>query len=62
LGLEADATHGRLRIAPIETPLWRHVEVSGLQFGGHRIDFSVDGTRVKVGSVPQGIKVETNAG
>ena len=62
LGLEADATHGRLRIAPIETPLWRHVEVTGLQFAGHRIDFSVDGTTVKVGAVPQGIKVETSSG
>ena len=62
LGLEADATHGRLRIAPIETPLWRHVEVTGLQFAGHRIDFSVDGTHVKVGNVPHGIKVETPAG
>ena len=62
LGLEADATHGRLRIAPIETPLWRHVEVTGLHFAGHRIDFSVDGTRVKVGSLPDGIKVETSAG
>jgi glycogen debranching enzyme len=59
LGLEADATHGRLRIAPIETPLWRKVEVSGLHFAGHRIDFSVEGTRVKVGGVPRDIKVET---
>ncbi len=62
LGLEADATRGRLRIAPTGTPLWRHVEVTGLHFAGHRIDFSVDGTRVKVGSLPDGIKVETSAG
>jgi glycogen debranching enzyme len=59
LGLQADATRGRLRIDPIETPLWRRLEVSGLHFAGHRIDFSVDGTRVKMGKVPDGIKVET---
>jgi glycogen debranching enzyme len=59
LGLEADATRGRLRIAPIETPLWRRVEVTGLHFAGHRIDFAVDGTHVKVGHLPKGMKVET---
>jgi hypothetical protein len=48
---------GVLRIAPIETSLWKRVEVSGLHFGGHRIDFSVDGTEVKVGKLPQGISV-----
>jgi glycogen debranching enzyme len=57
LGLRADATHGILHVAPIETPLWRRVEVSGLHFGGHRIDFSVDGTEVKVGKLPGGISV-----
>jgi glycogen debranching enzyme len=59
LGLEADATRGRLRIAPIETPLWRRVEVTGLHFAGHRIDFAVDGTQVKVGRLPKGITVTT---
>jgi glycogen debranching enzyme len=59
LGLEADATRGRLRIAPIETPLWRRVEVTGLHFAGHRIDFAVDGTQVKVGRLPKGITVST---
>jgi glycogen debranching enzyme len=59
LGLEADATRGRLRIAPIETPLWRRVEVTGLHFAGHRIDFAIDGTRVKVGTLPKGITVTT---
>ena len=57
LGLEADAAHKRLRIAPVETPLWRRLEVTGLHFAGQRIDFSVEGTRVKVGSLPPGIKV-----
>jgi glycogen debranching enzyme len=59
LGLEADATRGRLRIAPVETPLWRRIEVTGLHFAGHRIDFTVDGKQVKVGKLPKGIKVET---
>ena len=57
LGLEADATRGRLRIAPIETPLWSRIEVTGLHFGGQRIDFAVDGTQVKVGKLPKGITV-----
>lgn len=59
LGLEADARRGRLRIAPIETTLWRRLEVNGLHFAGHRIDFSLEGTRVKLGAIPRGIKVET---
>ena len=59
LGLQADATRGRLRIAPVETSLWRRVEVSGLHFAGHRIDFAIDGTQVKVGKLPNGIKIIT---
>jgi glycogen debranching enzyme len=59
LGIEADATRGRLRIAPIETPLWSRVEVTGLHFAGHRLDFAVEGARVKVGKLPKGMKVET---
>jgi glycogen debranching enzyme len=59
LGLEADATRGRLRMAPIETPLWRRVEVTGLHFAGYRIDFAVDGKQVKLGKLPRGITVET---
>ena len=59
LGLEADATRGRLRIAPIETPPWSRVEVTGLHFAGHRIDFAVDGPRVVVGKLPKGITVTT---
>jgi hypothetical protein len=57
LGLSADARRGRLRVAPLETSLWKRVEVSGLHFGGHRIDFMVDGTKVKVGKLPKGIAV-----
>ena len=50
----------RLRIAPVETPLWRRLEVTGLRFAGHRIDFSVDGTRVKLEKLPPGIIVDTH--
>jgi glycogen debranching enzyme len=57
LGLEADARRGRLRIAPIETSLWHRVEVSGLHFAGERIDFAVEGTRLKLGRLPAGIAV-----
>ena len=59
LGLEADATRGVLRIAPVETLLWKRIEVSGLHFGAHRLDFSVEGERVNVGTVPRGIRVDT---
>ena len=59
LGLSAQGRSGRLRVAPVETSLWKRVEVSGLHFGGHRIDFSVDGTKVKVGQLPSGISVTT---
>ena len=59
LGLEADASQGRLRIAPVETALWSRLEVTGLHFAGERLDFSVEGERVKLGSVPRGVKVET---
>jgi hypothetical protein len=61
LGLEADATRGVLKIAPVETGLWRRIEVNGLHFGGQRLDFSVDGGRVKVGVVPHGMRVEIGA-
>ena len=57
LGLRADSSHGRLRIAPVETGLWKKVEVSGLHFAGQRIDFSVEGTRVKLGRVPRVVEV-----
>lgn len=61
LGLEADASRGQLRIAPVETALWNRIEVTGLHFAGRRLDFSVEGTRVKLGRVPAGIEVSTGA-
>jgi glycogen debranching enzyme len=57
LGLQADARRGRLRITPLATPLFNRLEVSGLHFAGHRLDFVVEGTEVKLGSIPHGIKV-----
>jgi len=62
LGLEADASRGRLRIAPVATALWKRLEVTGLHFAGHRLDFSVEGSRVKLGRVPRGVEVEIGPG
>jgi len=59
LGLEADPPHRTLRVAPVKTPLWNRVEVSGLHFLGHRIDFAVEGTAVKVGRLPAGVSLIT---
>ena len=57
LGLEADPRREHLRIAPTPTQLWNKIEVTGLHFAGRRIDFSVEGTEVKVGTLPAGITV-----
>ena len=43
---------------PSRRRLWNRVEVAGLHFAGERIDFSVEGTRVKVGSLPAGIAID----
>src|SRR5216683_2187955 len=59
LGLEADAPRGRLRISPLRTQLFQRMQVTGLHFKGERIDFTVDGDRVKTGRLPSGIKVQT---
>ena len=57
LGLKADASRKRLTIRPIQTKLFNRIEVTGLHFAGHRLDFAVDKGRVTLGAVPQGIKV-----
>jgi hypothetical protein len=57
LGLEAAPRRKHLRVAPMRTALWSWVEVSGLHFAGQRIDFSVEGTEVKVGPLPDGVTV-----
>ena len=60
LGLQADAQRGQLRVAPIQTPLYKRLEVTGLHFAGHRLDFAVEGDQVQLGPVPKGIKVVTS--
>jgi glycogen debranching enzyme len=57
LGLKADAARGLLTITPCRTSLWTRIEATGLHFAGHRIDFAVEGDRVKLGSVPRGIRI-----
>lgn len=57
LGLEADPRRKTLRVAPVQTRLWRWIEVTGLHFAGHRIDFGVRGEEVKVGELPAGVRV-----
>jgi glycogen debranching enzyme len=61
LGLNADSTRRRLRISPLATPLFRRLEVTGLHFAGERLDFVVEGTDVRLGRVPRGIRVETRS-
>ena len=57
LGLEANPSRKTLRIAPIETGLWNRIEVTGLHFAGQRIDFAVEGTKVKAGRLPAGVRI-----
>ena len=62
LGLEVDALAGRLRIDPVDTPLYGRLHVSGLRVGDGSVDFTVDrrrgGVRVVVDSCPPGITAE----
>lgn len=60
LGLRAESRRRKLHIAPIKTELWKRIEVSGLHFAGHRIDFAVEGTDVKVGRLPAGVTVSSS--
>ena len=57
LGLEADPRRKSLRVAPVETPLWNRIEVSGLHFAGQRVDFVVEGTTVKAGRQGNGVRI-----
>ena len=57
LGLKADASRKRLKIAPLQTTLFNRLEVTGLHFAGERLDFAVEGDRVILGDMPRGIKV-----
>ena len=55
LGMEADPARNTLRVSPVPTPLWKRVEVRGLHFAGKRVDFTIEGTRVKPGPLPAGV-------
>ncbi len=57
LGLDADPRRRNLRVAPMETSLWNRVEVSGLHYAGQRVDFVVEGTRVKAGRLGNGVRI-----
>jgi len=57
LGLNVDSKQRRLRIAPLSTPLFTRLEVTGLHFAGERLDFVVEDREVKLGRVPSGVKV-----
>ena len=59
LGLRADASRKKLTISPISTSLFSSIEVTGLHFAGHRLDFAVKNGRVSLGKVPAGIEVTT---
>ncbi|GAC1654889.1 MAG: amylo-alpha-1,6-glucosidase [Candidatus Dormibacteraceae bacterium] len=62
LGLEADVPAGKVRIDPLDTPLYNRLHVSGLRVGEGTVDFTVDrrrgGVRVIVDRCPKGIDVE----
>jgi glycogen debranching enzyme len=62
LGLEVDVLGGRLRIDPVETPLYSRLHLSGLRVGDDSVDFTVDqrrgGVRVVVDRCPPGITAE----
>ena len=57
LGIECDPRRKSLRVAPVETPLWNRIEVSGLHFAGQRVDFVVEGTTVKAGRQGNGVRI-----
>jgi glycogen debranching enzyme len=57
LGLEADPRRKSLRISPVKTGLWNRIEVTGLHFAGQRVDFTVEGTEVKAGRLPTGVRI-----
>ena len=57
LGLDAGPRRKTLRVAPIETGLWKRIEVSGLHFAGQRVDFVVEGTKVRAGRQANGVRI-----
>ena len=64
-GVHADLFAKRLRIDPLETPLFDKLRVEGMRVGDGILDFTVDrsrgGTRVKVHRKPDGLELELPA-
>ncbi len=59
LGIEVDALEGRLRIDPVETPLFRRLRVEGMRVGGELVSFTVEcgeGARVVLDRRPAGFR------
>jgi glycogen debranching enzyme len=65
-GVEVDVFEGRLRIDPVDTPLYRRLRVEGMRVGDGQIDFTVEcgeGARVTLDRKPAGLRqVELPAG
>jgi len=61
-GVQVDALAGRLRIAPLATPLYRRLRVEGMRVADGELDFTVvseDGRmRVEVDRAPAGLELE----
>ncbi len=64
-GVHADALAKRLRIDPLETPLFDRLRVEGMRVAGGTLDFTIDRSRgkarVKVDKKPSGLELELPA-
>jgi glycogen debranching enzyme len=64
-GVHADALAKRLRIDPLETPLFDRLRVEGMRVAGGTLDFTIDRSRgkarVKVDKKPAGLELELPA-
>ena len=63
-GIEVERFEGRLRIDPLDTPLYRRLRVEGMRVGDGEVDFTVecgDGARVQVDRKPAGLTLELPA-
>jgi len=64
-GVHADALAKRLRIDPVETPLFDRLRVEGMRVAGGTLDFTIDRSRgkarVKVDKKPSGLELELPA-
>jgi glycogen debranching enzyme len=64
-GVRVDVLERRVRIDPVETPLYNRLRVEGMRVGEGAIDFTISqgrgGTRVKVDKLPAGLRLELPA-